>query len=120
MRVNRGSFAFRKDSDTVIENFPNLFGVSQRRKRVQETPIHEKRRGILLCAQRTHRILFGSASGGDDPGEQGQRHADENQNQGRPRGEISVERADAGEMVQDHIDGDAQQISDKHPQGRRR
>ena len=62
----------------------------------------------LFAAQGQNGVFFGGQTGGDQTGDQGQRHTDAHQNHaadGRQRGDV----ADLGQMGDDGVDGDAQQ-----------
>ena len=58
---------------------------------------------ILFGTQRDNRIFFGSAARGDNAGEKCQRHTDENENHRNRGRKISVQRADAGKVMQNHV-----------------
>ncbi len=58
---------------------------------------------ILFGTQRDNRIFLGSAARGDNAGKKCQRHTDENENHRNRRRKISVQRADAGKVMQNYV-----------------
>ena len=69
-----------------------------------------------LAAESHYRVFLGGASGGDDPGKQGQGHADGDEQQRRLPGKIGAEVSDARQVVEDQVNGQAEQVGDAHPQ----
>jgi len=67
-------------------------------------------KGRLFCSESHNGVLLGSASGGDDSRNEGEKHADADEDNRCRNGQDRIQIGNSRKVVQYHIDGDAEQI----------